>query len=240
MRGTSSLPQFECCRGENSRSTSTRTAGARRDRRVAQPAGRREHWHFGTSGRRLGAQDKRVVVIDADPQGSALDWSTQRANEDLPRPFGVLGLARDTLHVEAVEIAHDVNHVVIGGSSRIAALMRSAMLAADLALVPAQPSPFDGWASGDTLRLLQEVRFFGPQLIARVVLARCDARTVIASEVAEALANHEPPALASRVSQRVAFAGGRAHRTACVGGVARRRAAREVAALTDEIERIAR
>jgi chromosome partitioning protein len=47
------------------------------------------------------AQGKRVVVIDADPQGSALDWSEQRAKEGLPRLFGVLGLARDTLHVEA-------------------------------------------------------------------------------------------------------------------------------------------
>ena len=87
------------------------------------------------------AQGKRVVVIDADPQGSALDWSEQRAKEGLPRLFGVLGLARDTLHIEAPEIARDANHVLINGSPRIAALMRSAMLAADLALVPAQPSP---------------------------------------------------------------------------------------------------
>src|SRR5258708_21385281 len=95
------------------------------------------------------AQGKRVVVIDADPQGSALDWSEQRAKEGLPRLFGVVRLARDTLRVEAPEIARDFNHVLIDGSSRIAALMRSAMLAADLALVPAQPSPFDGWASGE-------------------------------------------------------------------------------------------
>jgi chromosome partitioning protein len=40
---------------------------------------------------------QRVTVIDADPQGSALDWSQQRARESLPRLFGVIGLARDTL-----------------------------------------------------------------------------------------------------------------------------------------------
>lgn len=38
------------------------------------------------------AQGKRVVVFDADPQGSALDWSEQRAKEGLPRLFGVVGL----------------------------------------------------------------------------------------------------------------------------------------------------
>jgi chromosome partitioning protein len=38
---------------------------------------------------------KRVVIIDADPQGSALNCSEQRARGGLPRLFGALGLARD-------------------------------------------------------------------------------------------------------------------------------------------------
>ena len=185
-------------------------------------------------------QGKRVVVIDADPRGSALDWSEQRAKEGLPRLFGVLGLARDTLHVEAPEIARDVHHVLIDGSPRIAALMRSAMLAADLALVPAQPSPFDGCASGEILRLLHEARIFRPRLAARFVLNRCGARTVIARETADALANHEPPVLAARVGQRVVFAD--AARTGrLVSEVPRSElAAREIAVLAAEIERIAR
>ena len=92
------------------------------------------------------AQGKRVTVIDADPQGSALDWSAQRAKEAVPRLFGVIGLARDTLHREAPELARDADHVVIDGPPRVAGLLRSALLAADLVLIPAQPSPFDGWA----------------------------------------------------------------------------------------------
>jgi len=186
------------------------------------------------------AQGKRVVVVDTDSQGSPLDWSEQRAKEGLPRLFGVLGLARDTLHVEAPEIARDVNHVVIDGSCRTASLIRSAMLAADLALAPTQPSPFDGWASSETLRLPHEARLFRPQLIARFVLNRCGARTLIASEIAEALAKHEPPALAARVGQRVAFA--QAARTGRLVSEVQRGepATREVVALAAEIERTAR
>ncbi|MBN9053492.1 MAG: ParA family protein, partial [Rhizobiales bacterium] len=37
---------------------------------------------------------KRVTLVDADPQGSALDWSQQRSRSGAPRLFGVVGLAR--------------------------------------------------------------------------------------------------------------------------------------------------
>jgi len=182
---------------------------------------------------------KRVVVIDANPQGSALERSEQRAKA-LPRLFGLLGLARDTLHREAPEIARDADHVLINGPRRVATLMRSALLAAGLVVIPAQPSPFDGWASGEILRLLQEARVFRPQLVARFVLNRCGARTVIARETAEALAEHEPPVLAAQVGQRVVFAdAARTGKLVCE--VSQGEAAmREITALAAEIERIAR
>ena len=184
-------------------------------------------------------QGCRVTVIDADPQGSALDWSEQRAKEGGSRLFGVLGLARDTLHREAPEIARGVDHVVIDGPPRIAGLMRSALLAADLVLVPAQPSPFDGWASGEMLNLVREARIFRPELLARFVLNRCAARTIIARETGDALAEHDPPVLAARIGQRVAFAD--AARTGQLvfevesGGAA----AREITALCGEIAGLA-
>jgi len=183
---------------------------------------------------------QRVVLIDADPQGSALDWSEQRAKECLPRLFGIVGLARDTLHREAPELARDVDHLVIDGPPRVTGLMRSALLAADVVLVPAQPSPFDGWASGEMLKLIDEAHVFRPQLIARFVLNRCAASTVIARETTEALADHEPPALAARIGQRVAFAD--AARTgrlvAELDGASA--AAHEVTALAREVEALGR
>lgn len=182
---------------------------------------------------------KRVTLIDADPQGSALDWSEQRAREGLPHLFGVVGLARDTLHREAPELARGVDHVVIDGPPRVAALMRSALLAADLVLIPVQPSPFDGWASAEMLRLVEEARLYRPQLAVRFVLNRCAARTVIARETAETLAEHDPPVLAATIGQRVAFAD-----TARSGRLVSEidedsPAAREIAALAAEIERLA-
>jgi len=118
--------------------------------------------------------------------------------------------------------------------------MRSALLAADLVLIPVQPSPFDGWASAEILSLLAEAKIYRPQLAARFVLNRCGARTIIARETAETLADHDPPLLASRIGQRVIFAD-----TAQTGRLVFEvdedgPAAREIAALTAEIGSIAR
>ncbi|MBB6014507.1 MAG: ParA family partition ATPase [Geminicoccaceae bacterium] len=184
----------------------------------------------------LASRGSRVTLIDADPQGSALDWSQQRAREGLPRAFGTVGLARDTLHREAPELARDVDHVVIDGPPRVAGLMRSALLAADLVLIPVQPSPFDGWASAEMLSLLAEARIYRPQLIARFALNRCGARTVIARETAETLADHDPPMLSSAIGQRVVFADA-AQSGRLASEIDRQSpAAREIAALTAEIE----
>ncbi len=181
---------------------------------------------------------KRVTLIDADPQGSALDWSERRTHEGLPRAFGVVGLARDTLHREAPELARDADTVVIDGPPRVASLMRSALLAADLVLVPVQPSPFDGWASAEMLTLLAEARIYRPELTARFILNRCGARTVIARETAETLADHDPPLLTATIGQRVVFAD-----AAQSGRIASEidgdsLAAREITALADEIDRL--
>lgn len=181
---------------------------------------------------------KKVTLIDADPQGSALDWSQARAREGLARLFGVVGLARDTLHREAPELARDADVVVIDGPPRVAGLMRSALLAADLVLIPVQPSPLDGWASAEMLALVAEARVYRSDLIARFVLNRCPARTVLARETAETLADHDPPVLAAVVGQRIAFAA-----AAQSGRLVHELdddapAAREIGLLAREIERL--
>lgn len=181
---------------------------------------------------------QRVTLIDADPQATALDWSQQRSREGLPRLFGVIGLARDTLHREAPELARNADHIVIDGPPRVAGLMRSALLAADLVLVPVQPSPFDGWASAELLTLLGEARLYRPNLAARFVLNRCVSRTILARETVEALADHDPPVLTRTIGQRIAFAvAAQSGRLASeLDGDAP--AAREIAALADEIDRL--
>ena len=78
------------------------------------------------------------------------------------------------LRREVPALAHQSNPVVIDGPLRVA-LLRWALLAADLTLIPLRPSPFDRWASAEMLKLLREARILRPQIVARFVLNRCAA-----------------------------------------------------------------
>ena len=75
----------------------------------------------------LAMRGQHVVLLDADPQGSSLDWTQRRSQQGLPRLFSAVGLARETLHQEAPELARRADHVIIDGPPRIAALARSAL-----------------------------------------------------------------------------------------------------------------
>ncbi len=112
----------------------------------------------------LALRGKNVILLDADPQGSALDWTQRRSQQGLPRLFSAVGLARETLHQEAPELARRADHMIIDGPPHIAALARSALLATDRVLIPVQPSPYDLWTSAEMVNLIREAQVFRPTL----------------------------------------------------------------------------
>ena len=132
-----------------------------------------------------------------------------------------------------------VDRAIIDGPSHIEAITRSALMAADFVLVPVQPPPFQGLAFVETLRLANGMMTVRPQLRIRLVLNRCNARASVTRDLTQALADYDPPALTSSITERAVFAeamqNGRLafelpHSTAAV---------QEITALAAEVERIA-
>jgi len=239
----------------------------------------------------LALAGSRVTLLDADPQGSALDWAQRRLQNGQERLYGVFGLARDSLHQEAPQTAVDADYVVIDGPPRVAALgvcaaegfqndhpnfdlseprrsdflegakesttpeittfggvgllprrllARSALLAADLVLIPLQPSAYDVWASHEMVTLIAEARVFRPQLRAAFVINRRVVGTVIGREARAALADQPFAALNAEVSQRIVFADSvAAGRLACEAAP-NCAAAREIAALAQAVREMLR
>lgn len=151
----------------------------------------------------LARKGEKVLLIDADPQGSALDWSAARQDAPL---FPVAGLPKASIHKELPALAAGYTTVLIDGPPRVYDVARSAIMASDLVLIPVQPSPYDVWAAKEIVDLLHEASVFKGILKCAFVINRKIVNTAIGRDVAEALSEYPVPVLKSSVCQRVAFA----------------------------------
>jgi chromosome partitioning protein len=151
----------------------------------------------------LARSGARVLLIDADPQGSALDWAAARDGVPL---FPVVGLPRPTVHKEIGALGYGYDHIFIDGPPRVTDLARSALLAADVVLIPVQPSPYDIWAAEEVVKLIEEARIYKENLKAAFVVNRKIVNTAIGRDVGEALAAYPVPVLRASLTQRVLFA----------------------------------
>ena len=146
---------------------------------------------------------KRVLVVDADPQGSALTWAEQRT---APSLFPVVGLPKPTLHRDVPELAKDYDAVIIDGAPRTSDVARAAVAASDFIIIPVQPSPLDVWAAADTVQLINEAAVLKANLKAAFAVNRKIVGTAIGRDVGEALSQYGLPILPGALSQRVLFA----------------------------------
>lgn len=181
----------------------------------------------------LAAARVRVLLVDADPQASALSWSSLRERDPL---FPVVGIARPTLHREVPEIATKFDVVIIDGGPGVNDLGRAAILASDLVLIPVQPSPYDVWAAAETVQQIREARRFRERLKAAFIINRRIANTAIGRQAAIALAQFKDvPMLVATLNQRVIYAESAAQGLAVIEAAPHSEAAREMGNLVQQI-----
>jgi len=181
----------------------------------------------------IAMQGRKVFFIDADPQGSALDWSAARQSKLL---FPVVGLPKDTLHREIAALSAPYDWVVIDGPPRVHTVAKSAIAASDIVVIPVQPSPYDVWAAKEIVDLIAEVHVIKESLIAVFAINRKIAGTAIGRDVADALASYPLiPVLQAGITQRVAFAESAASGQAVLETEPQGQATQELRALAAEI-----
>lgn len=180
----------------------------------------------------LRQQGKEVLIVDADPQGSARDWSENSVDGVCP----VVGLDRETLSRDLAAVTESYDRVVIDGPPQLAGISAAAVKVADAVLIPVQPSPYDVWSCADLVDILEARRTVTDGLpYAAFVVSRAITNTKLSNQVSEALAAYGLPVLDARTTQRVAYP-----TSAATGGTVfdepTSPAAREIEAIRDEVE----
>lgn len=185
----------------------------------------------------MARQNKRVLLVDADPQGSALDWAAARRGEPM---FAVAGLPKASIHKELPALAKGYDAVIIDGPPRVYDVARSAIMASDLVLIPVQPSPYDVWAAKEIVDLIQEARVYKPDLKAAFTINRKIVNTALGRDVTDALSEYPIAVLNTAVCQRVALAESAAQGQAVLETESESTAAKEIRQLVEEIEELMR
>ena len=180
----------------------------------------------------LARNGARVLLIDADPQGSALDWATCRTADPL---FPVIGFPKPKLHKEIPAHIPHYEYILIDGPPRVNELARSAIMAADLVVIPVQPSPYDVWAAKDIVDLIAEATTYRENIKSVFVINRRIVNTAIGRDVAEALAGYDIPVLAAQIAQRVSFAESAASGSTVIEDDPTSLASKEILALAEEL-----
>lgn len=171
---------------------------------------------------------RRPLLVDGDPQGSSLAWSSTRERTPL---FPVVGMAKPTLHRDLPQIAQHYDDVIIDGAPRVNDLSRSAMLASDLVLIPIQPSPYDLWASLETVQLIREAQQFKPHVAAALVINRKIKNSVLGRDFTDALAPLGASVLPAHLQQRIIYAESAAQGLSVMEAAPHSDAVREIASL---------
>jgi chromosome partitioning protein len=177
------------------------------------------------------AAELRVAVIDIDPQASLSTWFRLR-RERLGNAAGIEVVAvtgwRVTTEVERLRRDRDL--VLIDSPPHAETEARIAVRAANLVLVPMQPSPMDLWATKPTLDL---ARAEGVPVL--VVMNRVPPRAKLTETIIDEIKALGVPVATARLGNRTALAASLAQGKGILEAAPRGIAAAEITALAREI-----
>lgn len=150
-------------------------------------------------------RDGRTLAVDCDPQGSLMSWSEEAADEGSSLPFTVVSMPTRDVHVRLADLGAGYDHVVVDTPPGDLGIIRSAILASSIVLVPVSPSGLDLNRIRPTFEVLAEIAVSHPVAVG-VLLTKVRRGTRSARSARGILAEHGYLALGTEIPLAEHFA----------------------------------
>jgi len=148
------------------------------------------------------ARQSSAVIVDADPQGSSLQWRAFSSNEDT---IPVIA-ATEQLESQAKQLLDEYQYVVIDCPPSVHAEQTKTVLGfTDIALVPVQPSPVDLWATVHIEEAVNTAKNTNSNLNAYLVINQLEPRTTLSKLVRDALSEIGLPVANTALRRRAIY-----------------------------------
>ena len=143
-----------------------------------------------------------IAVIDADPQGSSLQWRAI-AGDNVHFPVYAPTFS---LKQQAESYSSKNDFVLIDCPPSVKSPQSISVLEfADIAIIPVQPSPMDLWATVHIERAISEARETNPELRALLVINQLESRTTLSKLVREVLNEIALPVADTAIRRRAIY-----------------------------------
>ncbi|MDX2445601.1 MAG: ParA family partition ATPase [Desulfobacterales bacterium] len=146
-------------------------------------------------------KNHNLVLIDADPQGSAATWHSIEDNQ----AFEILDHPDELTQadIEILEAAYD--YVIIDAPPAMDDKVETILKASDLAILPVTPSSLDLWSCKETLDMMDSRSEASLNGKVRLLINRKIPGTRVGREVRQALDKFDTPVFETELCQRVAY-----------------------------------
>lgn len=181
-------------------------------------------------------EGKEVLLIDADPQRTALDWRADRP-DDRPQ-VQTVGLPVRNLHQEIAPFQRKYEVIIIDGGERVTATARAAVMVADFVIIPTLASKPDVLSTQDFFKQVIEEVAAVKEVRGAILINQVQTGTVINRECQEQLASLGYPVFATTLHLYVAYKEALAAGLSVLEYESKSKAAQELAAFFVEVKEV--
>jgi chromosome partitioning protein len=179
----------------------------------------------------LKRRNKKLLFIDADPQGSAMHWHAVEDNN----AFEIMHHPDPVNKDDIDELSKKYDYIVIDAPPATSDITKSILAVSELSIIPLSPSSLDIWSCQGTLDMIEEIQPANPGMDVKLLINRKIPGTRVGRQARASLDVFDMDILNSELCQRVAYIDAMTSGVSVMQYAPKSKAADEIEQLCDEI-----